>query len=73
MNFKQFFHIHKWTEYQFPPEYCYSESARRLALIPGKNRVCFECGRIEREEKHCLGLNPLKYISKWQFENYIKK
>lgn len=58
------FHIfHNW---EYTPAVYENEQMERLA-IPEKPaiRKCTKCNKIEREVKHCLGLNPPEYNSMW--------
>jgi len=55
--------FHKW---KYTPATYRTPLDERLSipLTPSK-RVCKICGKTQEEDRHCLGLNPPEYYSRW--------
>lgn len=57
------FHVHQWVN----TEAVYNsilEEKLALTLMPA-TRTCSKCGKFQIEDKHCLGLTPPTYVSRW--------
>lgn len=58
------FHFHKWD---YVPA-VYADAQNHILAIPKElgYRTCIICGEKQIERKHCLGLNPPKYVIYWE-------
>ena len=64
---KDFFHLHEWiiTEAVYT-----SDTQKKLGLYNRPElRRCRQCGAVDILMVHCLGLNPPKYIVRWETAN----
>ncbi|GBG14852.1 phosphoenolpyruvate synthase [Novimethylophilus kurashikiensis] len=60
-----FFGHHRW---RYTPAEFYDEHSQRLGIVmkPATRTCCRgHCGKLQKEDLHCLGLNPPEYVRTW--------
>ena len=56
------FGLHKW---RYDGVFTHNGYSGPLVMDTAE-RTCICCGKEQQREKHCLGLNPPKYIYEWR-------
>ncbi len=65
MSFRKGFHFHKYETIQ-EREYLNPQHEDLGITLKDEIRVCKKCGKTEKLDIHCLGLNPPEYVESWQ-------
>ncbi len=65
ISFRKGFHFHKYETVQ-EREYLNLQHEDLGITLKEEIRVCKKCGKTEKLDIHCLGLNPPEYVESWQ-------
>lgn len=65
ISFRKGFHFHKYETVQ-EREYLNPQHEDLGITLKDEIRVCNACGKTEKLDIHCLGLNPPEYVESWQ-------
>lgn len=64
LSFREGLHFHNWEIVQERKYLDYKHEEMGLTL-KDRIRVCKKCGKTEKLDTHCLGLNPPEYVESW--------
>jgi len=64
LSFREGLHFHSWDIVQEREYLDYKHEEMGLTL-KDRIRVCKKCGKTEKLDTHCLGLNPPEYVESW--------
>lgn len=64
LSFREGLHFHNWEIVQERKYLDYKHEEMGLTL-KDRIRVCKKCGKTEKLDIHCLGLNPPEYVESW--------
>lgn len=64
LSFREGLHFHSWDIVQEREYLDYKHKEMGLTL-KDRIRVCKKCGKTEKLDTHCLGLNPPEYVESW--------
>lgn len=64
ISFRKGFHFHKYETVQ-EREYLDPHHEYLGITLKDEVRVCKKCGKTEKLDTHCLGVNPPEYMESW--------